>query len=302
MIKIALIGLGHAGSSHLINYHQLEESIEITAIDVDNNKRDFAEQHNAKFSTDIDSVLNNQKFDLIDICLPTYLHHSIAKKAIDTQPRAILIEKPLALNYKQAKELTHKVQEKKILNMCAHVERFFNPMIEIKKKLNLPAKFRFERRTKKPNRSTWFTKPELGGDVLLDLGIHDLDLLLWFTNSSISEIKVQGNSSKVISQLKLYDGSQAKVISGWDLPEKAEYELDNSLKISNQCEIEYYDRENTLTIGGETQLKGERWPQAYQQQLKHMIECIKKDKQPKITFIEASKVIKLIDKIREKLQ
>lgn len=308
------MGAGFMGATHLKAYKLLGRPLKLTVVDNDSSKKKIANKFGARFYNNIQQALKENNFDIVDICLPTFLHYQAAKQVLTESKSHLLIEKPLALNYQQAKELTRLIQKEKRIGMCAHVERFFQPMIRIKcwcSQNDPPYHFFFVRRTKKPKRSGWFTQEELGGDVLLDLGIHDIDLLLWFAKSEIVKIRASVenkrgrlNAQIIKAEIVFKDGSQAFLQSGWDIPEKSKVDLVNKIKIvSGKNKVIFDSTRNTLTFNEKTEKNQKpRYPDAYLEEIKHMVSCVLTGQKPKADFIQACKAIKIIDLIKESVE
>lgn len=297
-LDICVIGAGFMGTTHLKMYKMLNQSLDLTVVDSDLGKKKIAREFKAKFYNNVEQALKGNKFDIVDICLPTYLHYPVAKQVLANSESHLLIEKPLALNYKQAKELVRLIQKKKKIGVCAHVERFFQPMIRTKRwcvQNNPPYYFTFVRRTKKPKRSDWFAQKKLGGGVLLDLGIHDIDLLLWFTKSEIIKIRASGGNKTVMAKVAFKDGSKASIQSGWDLLEKSKFDLVNQVKVvSGKNKIVFDSTKNAI--------QKPRYPDAYFEEIKHIVNCVLANQKPKIDFTQAARAIKVVDTIKKSIK
>lgn len=302
------------GKTHLKGYKLLNWPLKLTVVDNDLGKKKIAKEFNARFYDNTKQALEENKFDIVDICLPTYLHYQTAKQVLNKSESHLLIEKPLAINYQQAKELTRLVQEKKRIAMCAHVERFFQPMIRIKHwctQNNRPYCLVFIRRTKKPKRSEWFTQEELGGDVLLDLGVHDIDLLLWFVESEIINIRASVenkrkrlNTKTVTAEIVFKDGTQAFVQSGWDIPERSRLDLVNQIEIvSGKNKVMFDSTRNIITFNEKAEkIQKPRFPHAYLEEIKHLVNCVLTGEKPKVDFVQACGAIKIVDTIKKLLK
>lgn len=298
-LSVCILGFGFMGLTHLKMYKKLDGRPNLVVVDNDLSKKSQIKKHDIEFFNAFSSALQRHTFDIVDICLPTYLHYDAVKEVLSETNAHIMVEKPLALNFKEAEQLNKLVGSKRAV-MCAMVERFFEPMIAIKKwysEAENPIQLKFVRRTKKPTRSDWFSKKELGGDLLLDLGIHDVDLLVWFTNNKIVSVTAIQNPSgrKIEVFADIENGGTANLKFGWDIPEKNQIDLINKVSVSSAGgrKVEFDSEED-----GE---KKPRFPYAYLSEVEHLVSCAKKNRKPQPDFSEAVKSMKVLDGIRKSL-
>lgn len=189
MINVALIGNGGIAQSHLKGYRELIEEgfpIRVAAV-CDAAKKTLPEGfENARVYDDLDTLLENEKnLDYADICLPTFLHAEYAIRCMRAGLH-VLSEKPMALNEEQTKEMLDCAEETGKKLMIAHVMRFFEPMRIIRRYVvdqifGKPKSAFFTRPDGRPNSgfNGFFWKDELSGGCIMDLGIHDIDVVQW---------------------------------------------------------------------------------------------------------------------------
>ena len=111
MKKVALIGAGTMGRTHCNAYLSIEDAKLVAVCDINEEKANMlCEKHGAKSYTDYETMISNEEFDILDICLPTYLH---SKYAIDAMKRGknVFCEKPIALTLEEAEEMTKTAKE-----------------------------------------------------------------------------------------------------------------------------------------------------------------------------------------------
>ncbi|MBD3231761.1 gfo/Idh/MocA family oxidoreductase [Candidatus Dependentiae bacterium] len=186
MIKIGIIGLGHMG-----NYHasacKLIPNIKLTAI-ADPNQENWKKIKSSKI---IKTKNYNDFLDHIDaaiIAVPTNFHYSIAKNCL-LKGKHILVEKPLTKNIEQAIELFELAEKKKLTLHVGHLERFNGAVQELKKIIQDP--YLIESHRLGP-----FVPRVQKDTVILDLMIHDLDIILNMINSKVKKLNVIGNKIK----------------------------------------------------------------------------------------------------------
>ena len=247
--RVCLVGYGSIGSVHAEAYRQHEDVL-LSIVELDPVKRKQAASGHTTTYDSLDVALKYDH-DLYDVCLPTHLHKPIVTQILTQTNAVVLCEKPLGMN-------AHEVREMQVLQnanrrlLCALVERFNQPFSSIKawtSKCQGPYEMTFVRRTKKPLAAAWFGHPELGGDIVLDLAIHDIDLALWYVSASIISVRRQSsdNNSEAFL-LGFKDGSTAHITSVWDLPNNHSAGIENHVLLkSNGGSIAYDSTKEELS-------------------------------------------------------
>jgi predicted dehydrogenase len=187
--NVAVIGAGAFGRNHARVYHELgaqEPSIKLAAIvDADAIRAEaIAREYNARPYHTLDQVLQNEKIHAASVAVPTSHHLEVATKLMEAGVD-VLIEKPLAASLAEADQLVELAQRLGRIGQVGHLERF-NPAVRATFPLITHPMF-FE-----VHRLSVFTPRSLDVDVVLDLMIHDLDVVLAFVNSPVKEIRAVG--------------------------------------------------------------------------------------------------------------
>ncbi len=184
-LRTAVIGAGKMGAIHAKIYDQLPQSELIAVVDTDLVKaKSLAEKFNCQASGDIAEILN--KVDAVTIAAPTIEHLELAKVLIQNNI-AVLIEKPLAANVEQGREIVDLAKKKNAVVAVGHSERC-NPVVQAIKRLDIEPKFiESNRISPYPFRST-----DVG--VVLDVMIHDIDIILSLAASEIKKVDAVGVS------------------------------------------------------------------------------------------------------------
>ncbi len=183
-IKLGIIGVGHLGSLHLKIFNELNHKVELTGIcDV---KKDRVERLSADFGipgfTDYKDLLG--RVDAVSICTPTDKHFEIAEFFLSHNIHTF-IEKPIAKTVAEAKVLTQLSEIHNVKLQIGHVERFNTAFQSIMHFTDQPLFIECHRLNRFPNRSL-----DIG--VIMDLMIHDIDIVLALNKSSITEIRATG--------------------------------------------------------------------------------------------------------------
>jgi predicted dehydrogenase len=209
MVKLGIIGLGHMGGYHL-SVSQLIPNIDVVGVS-DLSKANLAKVKNAKVKKTHDY---NEWIDLVDaviIAVPTELHHPIAKECL-LKGKHVLLEKPFTKTIEEAHELFAIAKAENLTLQVGHVERFNAAVQELKSIVDTP--YLIESRRIGP-----FTPRPQRDSVVLDLMIHDLDLILSIVDSPVKSLNIISNSINTgfsdiaVVQLKFENNVLANITS-----------------------------------------------------------------------------------------
>jgi len=184
-IRTAVVGAGKMGAIHAKVYNELPQSEFVAVVDVDAGKAEcLAKKYNCSAFTDCADILG--KVDAVTIAAPTVHHLKLAKDFI-TNDVAVMIEKPLAANVREGRKIVGLAKKNNTLVAVGHSERC-NPVVQAMKRLNIEPKFiEANRISPYPFRST-----DVG--VVLDVMIHDIDIILSLAASKIKKVDAVGVS------------------------------------------------------------------------------------------------------------
>jgi predicted dehydrogenase len=182
-IRTAVVGAGKMGTIHAKVYDQLPQSEFVAVVDIDADKAQrLADQYNCLASADCGDILD--KVDAVTIATPTVTHLKLAKIFIKNKI-AVLIEKPLAANVREGKKIVALAKKYNTVVAVGHSERC-NPVAQAIKRLDIEPKFiEANRISPYPFRST-----DVG--VVLDVMIHDIDIILSLAASKIKRVDAVG--------------------------------------------------------------------------------------------------------------
>lgn len=182
-VKLGVIGTGHMGQYHVNVAKTLNDATLVGIYDSDLERaKQIAEKHKTLAFSTIDELIS--KTDAVVIAVPTFLHHEIAKKALEAN-KHVLVEKPIAETTKQAKELVKIAGEKNLVLLVGHVERFNGAVLELSKIVKDP--LLIESRRLSPS------NPRIKDvGVVLDMMIHDIDIVLNLVNSPVKKLSASG--------------------------------------------------------------------------------------------------------------
>lgn len=182
-LRTAVIGAGKMGAIHAKVYNQLPESDLVAVVDIDPGKAQrLAEKYHCLATTDCAEILD--KVDAVTIATPTVTHLNLAKIFIKNKI-AVLIEKPLAANVREGRKIVALAKKHGTVVAVGHSERC-NPVAQAIKRLDIQPKFiEANRISPYPFRST-----DVG--VVLDVMIHDIDIILSLAASKIKRVDAVG--------------------------------------------------------------------------------------------------------------
>jgi len=183
MLNIAVFGAGHLGKFHLNNWKEIDDVNIAGFYDPDDeNAKSVSETYNIKRFTDIDTLLDS--CDAVDIIAPTIYHFDLCEKAL-RKGKHVFVEKPLANTMDEARNLVKLAKESNVKFQVGHVERF-NPAFLALKDITLQPVFI------EVHRLAQFNPRGTDVSVILDLMIHDIDIVLHLVKSNVNYISANG--------------------------------------------------------------------------------------------------------------
>ncbi|HEU4575407.1 MAG TPA: Gfo/Idh/MocA family oxidoreductase [Chitinophagaceae bacterium] len=183
MLKIGVFGTGHLGKFHLNNWKEIPDVEIVGFFDPnDDTAREVSEKYQLARFLDADALMH--ACDAIDIVAPTTQHFEICEQAIKCG-KHVFVEKPLANTMEEARQLVNLVKESNIKLQVGHVERF-NPAFLAIKDLQLAPMFI------EVHRLAQFNPRGTEVSVILDLMIHDIDIILSIVKSDVKSISASG--------------------------------------------------------------------------------------------------------------
>ena len=189
-MRVAVAGAGAFGKNHLRVCHELEKAGQgvalVAAVEPDAAR---AAEAAAKylipvFSTVDELLAADLKLNAATVAVPTVHHHAVASALLEAG-LDLLVEKPLAASLVEADDLIERAEKSKRILQPGHLERFNPAVLAIEPQLHRPMFF-------ESHRLSIFTPRALDVDVVLDLMIHDLDIVLTFAASPVREVRAVG--------------------------------------------------------------------------------------------------------------
>ena len=183
MLKVGVFGVGHLGKFHLNNWKEIEGVKLVGFFDPHTETaKQVAEEYGIKRFTDADKLID--ACDIVDVVTPTDQHYEVCMNAI-RKGKHVFVEKPLAATVKEGRDIVNIVKEAGVKLQVGHIERF-NPAYLAIKKLPLNPMFI------EVHRLAQFNPRGTEVSVIMDLMIHDIDIILSLVKSDVKNISASG--------------------------------------------------------------------------------------------------------------
>jgi predicted dehydrogenase len=299
-LRVGVVGVGHIGSNHARIYSELPKAELVAILDIDPARADeIGGKYKAKAATSLDEFAG--MVDAASVATPTSTHFSIARDLL-SRGRHLLIEKPITEKTSDARELAHLAAEKGLVLQVGHVERF-NPVLgALEQRLTHPRFIEAHRLSPYPNRST-----EIG--VVLDLMIHDLEIILHLVDSTVETIDAVGvpvlsrGEDIANARLRFASGCIANVTSSRISPERMRkirvFQEDAYLSLDYQGQSgEIYRRIDGKIMRESVAIEKEEplW-----QQLASFVDCALTGGEPRVSGSHAAAALELAVEITRRI-
>ena len=323
--KVALLGTGFIANIHAESYARFVHDAEVVAVygrDAAHTAA-FAKQHGIPACySDIDKLLAECAVDVVDICLPNFLHHEACMKAAGAQ-KHIICEKPLALTLEEADEMIEACKSRGLKLMYAE-ELCFAPKYErvhdLVKAGAVGEVYMLKQAEKHSGpHSRWFYQKETaGGGVMMDMGCHALAWFRWMTNNTpvksvYADMKTVLHDTdcddNTITLVEFENGVTCVAEDSW----AKHGGMDDRIEVYGTKGVSYadlfrgssaltysvdgydYAMEKAGTSQGWTfTIFEEAFNQGYPQELSHFIHCVRTGDTPVITGEDGRAVLEMI--------
>jgi predicted dehydrogenase len=299
-LRVGVVGVGHIGSNHARLYSKIEAADLAAIYDVDLARANsIAKKYGGSVAKSLDEFAG--LVDASSVATPTSSHHEIAAPLL-ARGKHLLVEKPIAENPQQASELAELAARSQLILQVGHVERF-NPVLDALESRLTHARFiEAHRLSPYPNRST-----DIG--VVLDLMIHDLEIILHLVRAPVQNIDAVGipvlSKSEDIAnaRIRFENGCVANITSSRISPERMRkirvFQQDAYLSLDYEKQAgEIYRLENGKITRDKVAIERE---EPLKQQLVSFIECASTGRQPKVSGFQATAALELAVEITKRI-
>ncbi|MCF3944693.1 Gfo/Idh/MocA family protein [Oceanobacillus alkalisoli] len=320
MLKIGLAGFGFIGKTHLEAYKKIPNA-EVTAICTSGNKEGLNEFTGAIFSN-YDALLRREDIDVIDICVPTYLHERYILKAAKAK-KHIICEKPLTLNVESANRIIHAVEKAGVRLFVGHLLRFWPEYQWIKAFSGTIEQHTIDTVYAKrlgtlPKWSEWFKHPEKSGGALFDLHIHDIDFIYHLLGEAKSVYAVGKQNCNeawdhIMTTLTFKNGTKAFAEASHRMPAHFPFTMSLRMQADQKmvdfqleagANIEHINNSRLILYDDEKATNAEvAAGDAFQNELAYFIDCLENDNANEIIPLQDVRyVIHLLQAIETSLR
>jgi predicted dehydrogenase len=220
-LRVGVIGVGVMGSNHARVFKEMPGVTLVGVAEPDANQADFVGSAlSCKTVSDFGSLLD-LGVDAVSIAAPTHMHRDIAIACIERGVH-VLVEKPIATTVAEGRDIIAAARHAGVVLMVGHVERFNPAVAAIKDALRGEDILSISITRVGP-----FPPRMSNVGVVIDLAVHDIDLIGWFTGSTITEVQPQLSSAKAerediaLLQFRTASGVLAQINTNWLTPFKA---------------------------------------------------------------------------------
>jgi predicted dehydrogenase len=307
-VKVGVVGVGSLGQAHARIYSEMSEAELVGVFDVNRQQAEkIATQYKTTAYDSIDELAT--KVEAISVVVPTDLHRKVAGQLIEKGVH-LLVEKPITATTSEAEELVRLAQEKKIILQVGHVERF-NPVLSFLDKIKTKPRFI------EAHRLAPYPPPRAGllprgteVSVVLDLMIHDLEVILHLVKSPVKDIRAVGvpvlSHSEDIANVRLLfeSGCVANVTASRISPEKLRkirtFFEDAYVSLDYQNQSGEIYRKGLLGISRDEIPIEKGEPLA--NELKSFVGCVARRDQPVVSGEHAAEALKLAVAICQRIR
>ncbi|MCK5579665.1 MAG: Gfo/Idh/MocA family oxidoreductase [Candidatus Omnitrophica bacterium] len=293
-LNIAVIGIGHLGSRHLKVYAEqlchLVNTVGICDTKADRTER-LASHYNVPFFEDYKDLLG--KVDAVNICVPTTSHYEVAKFFLENGVHT-LIEKPVTMDVAQADELIDIAAKNNLKLQVGHVERFNSAFLAIKHFTKDPLFIECHRLNKFPNRSL-----DIG--VVMDLMIHDIDIILGLNDCPIKDMHAVGvnvltDREDIASVRVIFENGCVCNLTASRVSDEVMRKIRIFLK-DTYISLDYVKQEAFIYKKHGTQISKHALPiekdEPLKQEIESFVNCIQTDTKPVVSGVEGRDALKL---------
>jgi predicted dehydrogenase len=325
--KVAILGAGFITDIHLESYHRFVPEAEVVAVYARNatKAKEFAAKHHIpQWYDNLDDAINKSGCEVVDICLPNYLHAEATLKAAAAK-KHVIIEKPLAVTLEEADKMIAACETAGVKLMYAE-ELCFAPKYERVRSLvkegavgNVYMLKQSEKHSG-PHTDWFYDINYSGGGVVMDMGCHAIGWFRWMLNNakvksvyaSMSTVlhggRTKGEDNTVMI-IEFENGVTGVAENSWakhgGMDDKSEVHgtggviyadlfLGNAALAYSKNGYGYAMEKADTTAGWSFPIFEEAFNQGYPHELKHFIECVQNNTEPLVTGKDGRAVLEII--------
>jgi len=306
-VRIGVVGAGFMGSAHLTAYAKMP-GVQVVGVADANPEAaaSGAEMVGAKPYPSYEALVSSEDVDVIDVCLPTALHHDLALR-VARDGRHLFLEKPIARTLEEADEILAAFDESDGRLFVGHVVRFFPEYVRIKAMieggdLGTVGVARTSRRSPfLRGWNDWYADWRQSGGMLVDLVIHDFDFLRWCFGG-VERVYARGVTGReynridyALTTLRFEGGQIAHVEGHWGYPAPFEYFIEvagsDGLVTVDSTDAPSLRLQTSGDVGKAQRILADKSP--YQAELEHFIKCLETGEEPVVNGRDALEALRI---------
>ncbi|WP_422136495.1 Gfo/Idh/MocA family protein [Endozoicomonas sp. ALD040] len=305
MLRTAVVGTGYLGKFHAHKYAMLPGSQLVGVADIDEDSgRLVARDCATEFFADYQQLLD--KVDAVSIAVPTLLHHKISRDFLRAGVH-VLVEKPITSSLNEAHELVQIARHQKLVLQVGCLERFNEALSGVGPLLNRP-------RFIESHRLAGFKPRSMDINVVMDLMIHDLDIILSMVNQPLVDVAANGTAvlsdSVDIAQARLtFSGGCVANVTASRISQKAKRKMHIFQEKSCIC-IDF----QSLNLSHFYKGKGEMFPgipniecdalnykdsDSLRREIEDFLNCVRHSKAPRVSGEDGQRALELATRISD---
>ena len=306
-IRVGVIGVGHLGRVHARIYKELMGAKLVGVVDSTlSSAREIGELYGVPYYTDVEKFVREQAPQAISVVVPTAAHFDVAS-GLAERGIHLIVEKPVTTTVEQASRLLEIAHDKNIVLQVGHVERFNSAVRFVSKQIGDPIYIQSRRQGP-------FSARIADVGVVLDLMIHDIDIVLSFVKSEVAAINAMGRRVRTphedyaVAQIAFKSGTVADIMAS-RISERRLRQMDIA-ENGRYFTIDFETQDVTVHCSGQSSQGSVieeiehpllRKTEPLKMELEHFINCVRNGGTPLVGISDGKKALEVAVAILKKI-
>jgi predicted dehydrogenase len=304
-IRCAVVGVGHLGRFHAEKYVLIPEAELVAVVDVDEGRaKEIASIHGCEALTDHRALAG--RVQAASVAVPTVAHHRVAMDLLSAGID-VLVEKPIACTLAEADDLVRLAEARGAILQVGHVERFNQALVALGSRIHSP-------RFIESHRLATFTGRATDVDVVLDLMIHDLDIISTLVQSDLATVEAVGvpilsdQADIANARVKFENGCIANItasrVSMNPVRKIRIFQPDTYISIdfhASRIQLFRLDRSGPQPEIAAEEIDIEKGD-ALEAEIRAFVRCVRTRERPLVSGVEGRTALAMAERVREALE